>query len=133
MSRPDLVALAALAVLLLTGCGDGTAPSPAGAWGGTEASMVLGPAGGTIQYPCGNGTIASGWTVDRAGTFSATGTHANGGGPVPPEGWPTHPARYEGRVAGDSFVFTVTLTDLDQRLGPFHLRRDGPPVTLMCV
>lgn len=124
-------ALLLLAVAL--GCVSPTAPDPLGTWGGREASLVLTASGGTVSYACGAGTIDAAWTLSRAGQFVASGQHFLGGGPVPPQGRQPHPARYSGRVQGDDFTLTVTVTDLNQTLGPFHLVRGGPPVVELCV
>jgi hypothetical protein len=121
-----------LLIAALIGCSDSTAPSAEGTWGGTAASLQLTRAGGTLSYPCGAGTIDSGWTLSQSGRFSGTGQHYFGGGPVPPEGHTPHPAVYDGRVEDVRLRLTVTLTDLGQVLGPFELVRGGPPVAEVC-
>lgn len=133
---PRTILLPALLGLLVlsTACdASGTGPSAEGRWGGQTASLQLAPAGGAIQYQCGAGTIDSGWTLSTRGTFRATGAHFFGGGPLPPGGVPGQAARYAGQVTGATLVFTVTLVDLGQVLGPFRLVRDGPTVADMCV
>jgi hypothetical protein len=120
-------------LLLALGCLSPTAPDVLGSWGGKEASLVLTTSGGALSYPCGAGTIDSAWTLSSAGLFVASGQHFFGGGPVPPQGPTPHPARYSGQVQGDDLTLTVTLTDLGQALGPFHLVRGGPPVVEQCV
>lgn len=117
---------------LALGCSSPAAPDVLGSWGGMEASLVLTASGGTVSYACGAGTIDSAWALSQFGQFSGTGLHFFGGGPVPPEGHPPHPARYSGVVKGDDLTLTVTLTDLNQSLGPFHLVRGGPPVFELC-
>lgn len=121
-----------LPLLLLLACSEPTGPSLTGAWGGDLASLVLSPSGGALSYTCGAGTISQGWIIKPDGEFMATGSHFPGGGPLPPGGRPPRPARYDGRLFGDTLVFTVTLTDTGERLGPFYLRRDGPTVDEMC-
>ena len=118
---------------LVGGCASPTAPDILGRWGGTEASLTLALSGGTLSYPCGAGTIDSAWTLETGGQFTGTGEHFLGGGPLPVQGRPPHPARYAGIVDGNTLTLTVTLTDLDQKLGPFHLVRGGPPVPEQCV
>jgi hypothetical protein len=118
---------------LALGCSSPTAPAALGAWGGKEASLVLTTSGGTLSYACGAGTVDSAWTLSDAGQFVASGQHFFGGGPVPPQGHPPHPARYSGQVQGDVLTLTVTLSDLDQSLGPFRLVRGGPTVVELCV
>ena len=116
----------------LTACSDATAPTATGDWGGTDVSLTLTPSGGTLSYACGYGSIKPGWSLTGTGAFSAVGQHFFGGGPVPPQGHPPHPAIYAGRVDGDHLTLTVTLSDLQTVLGPYDLTRDGPPVAEMC-
>ena len=120
-------------IACVIGCGLPTAPSVLGDWGGREASLTLARSGGTLSYPCGAGTMDSAWTLGPGGVFTATGQHFFGGGPMPVQGRPPHPASYSGTVDGDRLTLSVTLTDLNQTLGPFHLVRGGPPVPEMCV
>jgi hypothetical protein len=128
MRFPNLALLS-----LALGCSSPTAPAALGSWGGPEASLLLTTSGGTLSYACGAGTIDSAWTLTDAGQFVASGQHFFGGGPVPPQGHPPHPARYSGQVLGDVLTLTVTLSDLHQSLGPFHLVRGGPAVVEQCV
>jgi hypothetical protein len=120
-------------LLLAVGCSAPTAPTVVGQWGGPVASLVLAPAGGTLSYQCGSGTVDSTWTLSANGRFVGTGQHFIGGGPVPAQGRPPHPALYVGQVDGDYLTLTVTLTDLNQTLGPFRLARGGAPVAEVCV
>jgi hypothetical protein len=123
----------ALLVPAVLACSSPTAPSAEGSWGGPEASLFLTRSGGTLSYACGAGTIDPTWTLTRHGGFAATGQHFFGGGPLPPQGHPPHPARYTGRLQGAELVLTVTLTDLDQTLGPYRLARGGPVVSEQCL
>jgi hypothetical protein len=118
---------------LVVGCASLTAPTVVGVWGGTQASLTLDRSGGSLTYPCGAGTIDSAWTLDGNGTFAASGEHFFGGGPVPVQGRPPHPARYTGQVNGALLTLVVTVLDLNETLGPFTLVRGGPPVHEMCV
>lgn len=128
---------ALLPILLFLGvaaCGDqATSPTLDGQWGSQVASLQLSSAGGNVQYQCGAGFIHPGWTVTNGGTFHGVGEHFFGGGPMPPQGHPWHPASYAGQLIGSRLILTVTVTDLNQVLGPFELLRDGPPVSDMCV
>jgi hypothetical protein len=123
--------LAVVAVML--GCTTPIGPDARGQWGGTEASLALTGSGGTASYLCGAGTIDSGWTITQAGDFEATGQHFFGGGPLPIQGRPPHPARYVGRLSGTRLTLTVILLDTSDSLGPFHLIRGGPWVNEACV
>lgn len=125
---------AGIALVLLTlGCTSTTLPDVVGEWGGTQASMTLGPSGGTLNYQCGAGTIDSAWSLAAGGRFTASGRHYFGGGPLPSEGRPPHPARYTGQVEGRVLMLTVVLTDLSQTIGPFRLIGGGPVVHELCL
>jgi hypothetical protein len=130
---PHRPAVALLLIAAAVACSDATAPGLEGSWGGPQASLILTGSGGALTYLCGAGTIDSGWAVSRDGKFAGSGQHFFGGGPLPPQGRPPHPATYAGYLAGAHLVLTVTLTDLQQVLGPFDLLRGGPPVTEQCV
>lgn len=125
--------LAVFLVALTVGCASPTAPSAVGSWGGADASLVLSASGGAVSYGCGAGTIDSGWTLGNDGAFAASGQHFFGGGPEPVGGRPPHPARYAGVVQGDTFTLSVTLTDQNQTLGPFHMMRGASAVFLRCL
>ena len=125
--------LAFVALAGAAACASATAPDAVGAWGGTQASLMLTAAGGTVSYQCGSGQVDSTWTVSSTGSFLATGEHYFGGGPVPVGGPAPHPAVYRGDVDGDTFTFTVTLTDLSETLGPFRMVRGGPQVQEICL
>jgi hypothetical protein len=122
-----------LLLAMMLSCSAPTAPEAQGDWGGSDASLSLSRTGGVLSYACGTGTMDATWTVSRDGRLTGTGQHFFGGGPVPSEGRAPHPARYAGRIEGDTMVLAVTLTDLGQTLGPFRLLRGGPVVHEMCV
>ena len=130
---PTMPRVVALLLPLALACSSPTAPEAEGTWGGTEASLSLTRAGGTVTYLCGAGTIDSAWTLRPDGRLLATGLHYFGGGPIPIQGRSPHPARYVGQVDGDNMNLMVTLTDLGQTLGPYRLVRGGPPVSEICV
>ena len=132
----SLNALAALAVLTLVGCTDPTEPAePAltGTWGGPEATVTFTAAAGTVEFACGSGTIDVGWRLDDQGRWQASGQYFAGGGPLPSEGRPPHPAAYTGRLRDDLLTFTVTVPDLATSLGPFIVRRNAPGASEICV
>ncbi|MFI5210072.1 MAG: hypothetical protein ACHQ2E_06490 [Gemmatimonadales bacterium] len=121
-------------LLLGAACGANlTGPELAGQWGGPEAIVTLAPSGGTIQYSCAEGTIDPSWTLSSGGRWRATGQHFTGGGPVPPGGHPPHPAIYSGTVRGNQLTFTVTLTDLDQVLGPYTVTKGRSSHMNLCL
>jgi len=136
MSASRFVTLSTAASLMsLLACSSATAPAPMaeGVWGGQEASLVLTREGGSLSYPCGVGTMDPTWAVDANGQLTGNGQHFLGGGPVPVGGRPPHPARYVGTISGNTLLLTVTLTDLNETIGPFHLQRGGPFVAESCL
>src|ERR1700737_2700187 len=119
MSRTARVVTIATVALLMA-CSGPTAPSDGrvaiGAWGGDHLRVDVTPDGGTAEYDCAHGTIDEPLVADRSGRFSASGTHTfDHGGPVRIDEVPNrHPARYDGRVTGDTLQLTVTVTDTAQ-------------------
>lgn len=125
--------LTGLAVLLTIGCENPVSADLTGQWGGPDADLTLTTSGGTVQFACGGGAIDAGWTLSHDGRWTATGQYFAGGGPVPIEGHPPHPAAYAGKLLGNRLTFSVTVTDLEQVLGPFTVERDEPGVSEMCL
>jgi hypothetical protein len=122
-----------LLVALAAGCVSPTAPEITGSWGGSQASLTLDQAGGTLQMPCAAGAIDSTWTLTSDGDFAAAGTYSTEAGPVPVGGYPPHTARYTGQVSGNVLYLNITVTDLNEAIGPLALVRGGPPVLLRCL
>lgn len=128
-----ILGIVAVAGLVLAACSDPGAPELSGQWGGAEANLRLTPAGGSIEYGCGAGTIDSGWTVTAGGRWSATGQHYFGGGPVPAGGGEPHPAVYRGRMQGSLLTVTVAITDLPDSIGPLNLERGRTVALHRCL
>ena len=123
------------ALLLLAGC---AALPPAGAplageWGGAQIGLTLTGDGGSIEYDCASGTIGK-VVPDRAGRFSATGTHTPGhGGPaIEGEILPTYRTRFDGNVRGDRMTLTGRVEN-GVLLGPFTLMRGAEPGVFRCL
>jgi len=114
-------------------CADPVAPEITGQWGGPDATLILSPTGGTVEYACGAGTIDTGWKLRADGRWHATGAYFTGGGPMPVEGRPPHPATYAGRFTGDALTFTVTVPALGAVLGPYTVKRNAPGASEICL
>jgi hypothetical protein len=106
---------------------DDGGPTVIGDWGGTQASLTMTRSGGDLSYACGAGTIDSTWTLSADGHFTGAGQHFFGGGPLPIQGRPPHPATYVGVVDGDTFSLTVIA------VSSLALLRGGPPVSEICL
>lgn len=129
----SLTPLLALALLAGLGCADATAPVLPDQWGGPEATVMLSHTGGSVQYLCGTSTIDAGWGIAPGGRWHATGQYYAGGGPVPVEGRPPHPATYDGVFRGDVLVFSVAVPDLGSTLGPYTVTRGKPGASEICL
>lgn len=126
-------------LLLLIGvsatCGSSlTGPIRPGDWGGEHIGLAVAQSGATLEYDCARGTIDEP-LVAAEGRFTAVGTHIREhGGPVREGEIPeTHPARYDGRIDGETMVLEVTLTDSGEKLGSFGLVRGQSPRVLKCL
>lgn len=129
-----------LALVAGIGCGsDRTskpAPSPSsllGVWGGQSIRMMVGPHASEILYDCGEGAIRQAIELDAGGRFVAEGIFVATPGPMPVEGWPTHPAIHAGRVDSTAMTLTVTLTDGTGVVGSFRLTRGEQGMLIRCL
>jgi hypothetical protein len=106
-----------------------------GAWGGEHVGLMLTSTGGQLEYDCAGGAITEPLIPDPDGSFAADGTHTPGlGGPdridyVPP----SYPARYTGKVSGETMTLRVAVPSRDLTLGPLRLRRGAEPRILRCL
>ncbi|HVG28787.1 MAG TPA: hypothetical protein VM864_03610 [Pyrinomonadaceae bacterium] len=99
---------------------------PAGMWGGEHISMEVDDKAAAVEYDCGRGTINQPLVIDSRGEFDVKGEHiAEHGGPVrvgpSSDNKDSHPARYAGRIDGETMTLTVTMTDTQEEVGTFTL------------
>jgi hypothetical protein len=108
---------------------------PLGIWGGDHVGLFATATGATIEYDCAHGTIDQPIAIDAKGNFDATGTHVvEFGGPLRAGDIPdSHPARYTGLTDGRTMTLKITLTDLNQTLGPYVLLYGKTPKIVKCV
>ena len=131
-----------VAVAMMAGsgsaCGDGlvaTAPDTAvknGDWGARGIVVRVKPDGGDVEYDCGRGTIDAALKLDSGGRFNVTGRHFREGGPtrLDEKG---EPARYSGRVEGDTMTLSVSLPDSRTTLGPYTLTFGQQVILRKCL
>ncbi len=131
--------LAATLTLLLCGLtlacsGDPTGPDPLGEWGGEGASAAVAADLTTFEFDCAHGRVEGALLLDADGKFSVEGLYFREGGPVPPDGWPSIPARFDGTVTGDRMTLTIHLIGLAQDpIGPRELRKGRTPLLRKCL
>lgn len=108
---------------------------PAGEWGTRGAGLNVTAAGAEIEFDCANGTIDEPLRLDLAGRFDAAGTFSRErGGPVRIDEKPdSHPARYHGRVEGQTMTLTVTLTETKEDIVTLTLTRGQAPRLTKCL
>lgn len=101
---------------------------PEGGWGGVGIQLVVRGDGAEIEYDCANGSLDGPLALDGEGNFSINGTHTREhGGPIRiNEKSQSRPARYTGRVQGQSMSLTVTIDGASEALGTFTLTRGTP-------
>jgi hypothetical protein len=98
---------------------------PTGLWGATHINIEVGPRSATINYDCANGTIEGPLTFDSKGRFTWRGSHhREGPGPVRADNEANRrPAIYTGSIKGDTMTLTIKLTDTNEILDNFTLKR----------
>lgn len=98
---------------------------PPGAWGGDHVALTVTDAGGHVEFDCAHGDLTEPLSVDNTGRWAVKGTYARErGGPVRQGDEQTsRPARYSGRLEGDSLQLTVALADTSETVGTFALKR----------
>jgi len=103
-----------------------------GTWGGEHVLLEVSEKGADLEFDCAHGQITQPLTIGKLGNFDAAGTFTpEHGGPVRrDEVTPTEPARYSGKVDGDTMSFTVTVGK--ETLGTFNLSRDAQPKLTKC-
>jgi hypothetical protein len=107
---------------------------PAGIWGAPHVNLDVSATGGRIEYDCAHGTIDGPMSLDSGKRFDVRGTHVREqGGPVPEHEPQGVPARYTGRLEDDGLTITVTLTDSNEVVGTFTLKRNTAGVLRKCL
>ncbi|MDT7687690.1 MAG: hypothetical protein QOE46_449 [Acidobacteriota bacterium] len=105
-----------------------------GTWGGEHISLEVTEQGARVEYDCAHGTIAGKIVPDARGHFDLRGTHVREhGGPVrKDEAVDSHPARFSGRIEGDSMTLNVIESDTKELVGTFTLVHGRKPHVVKC-
>ncbi len=129
--------MALLPLVLVAACGSLTAAGDRrtlapGSWGGDHVALEVTAQGGSIEFDCAHGAIAEPIVLDDDGHFESTGTYVREhGGPVREGEEDARPARYAGRVQGQTMTLTITVGG--EALGPFELERGRTPRITKCL
>jgi hypothetical protein len=96
-----------------------------GAWGGDHVRLRVSEEGGALEFDCAHGQINAPFKTDAEGRFDLQGTYTSEGpGPIRIGHLPTaSPARYAGRVEGETMTLGVRLADSGESLGTYTLTR----------
>ena len=98
-----------------------------GPWGGPHIRIDVGARSASIEYDCASGTINGPLTVDSRGRFTWRGTHhREHAGPIRVgEQGNDRPATYSGFVKGDKMTLTVKLSETNEVIETYTLKRGG--------
>lgn|SRR2546422_3599284 len=136
-SRAGLIAIAAwLAHAACAGAPSSPSSTVAlGLWGGDHVTMTVASAGVHFEFDCAHGSVGTTLVLDARGQFSATGAFVREhGGPIRQgEESDSHPASYAGRVAANTMMLTVRLTDLAETIGTFTITYESPGRVVKCL
>ena len=129
MARTSLVLLLAAVLACQTSPADPITEID-GTWGGENAGLIATDTVAHVHIGC-----TLGYTKDRIlvgvdGSFEVTGTYNVDAFPI--DRGIIHPARFTGRVSGNTMTLTVTLTDDGRVLGPVSLVLGKEPVMGPC-
>ncbi|MGD8278647.1 MAG: hypothetical protein PVH00_11500 [Gemmatimonadota bacterium] len=118
--------------LLLACQSDPTGPLGPGSWGGTGASLSVGPDSTTFEFDCAHGVVRGTIDLDQ-GRFRQLGEYVVEGGPVPDEPPDAKPAIYAGTVNGSTLLLSVEVDGFTAIVGPYTLRRGSAPLLRKCL
>jgi hypothetical protein len=107
---------------LIAGACASTAPDHPAAWGSNEASLTVNQSSTTVQILASGGCYGSYGEISQAippRSFVLAGTYVQLTGVAP--GSVQYPGQFTGTVAGSHMTLSITVSALQQVLGPFSL------------
>lgn len=106
---------------------------PAGEWGGEQVSLSVTDKGARLELACAHGSVETAILLDGEGRFDVAGVYVREGpGPVRLEDEGGEPARFSGRVDGDSMTLTVERTKGSRHVGTFKLGKGRRARIIKC-
>jgi hypothetical protein len=105
-----------------------------GVWGGEHVALTVTDAGAHVEFDCAFGDISQPLTIDADGRLAVDGVYVQErGGPVGVGEEPARtPARYSGRLSGQTLAFGVTLIESNDTVGSFTVVRGVTPRVRKC-
>ena len=113
-----------LAVPLIIGACASTAPDRSSAWGSDQASLTVNGSTTNVQILAAGGCYGSYGEISQPiplSSFTLAGTYVLFTGVAP--GTVQYPAEFTGTVSGNHLTLSITLSALQEVLGPFTLTR----------
>jgi hypothetical protein len=107
--------------LVGSACGS-TAPERLAIWGSDQASLRLAENKATVQVLAPGGCYGAYGSIDHAvlsATFTLSGTYTQLIGAYP--GSLQYAAEYAGTIVGNVMTLSISVPELRQTIGPFHL------------
>ncbi|HKQ53569.1 MAG TPA: hypothetical protein VJT74_14430 [Pyrinomonadaceae bacterium] len=145
---PVLLALSLTLALLVQGGSCGRASTSGGSgekarsvqegtsWGGEHVRADIEKDSVSFEFDCANGATEGPLAPDRDGRFDLKGFFiTERGGPLRAgqEEEPKKPARYSGRIKGETMTLSVTLTESGDDIGTFTLTRGADARLTKCL
>jgi hypothetical protein len=124
----------AFAFPLLIGACASTVPDHPSAWGSDEASLTVSQSTTTVQILASGGCYGSYGEISQAippRDFTLTGTYVQLTGVAP--GSVQYPAQFTGIVSGNHMTLSITISALQQVLGPFSLTQGVTKAWSACM
>lgn len=108
--------------------------APEGGWGGTGISIQVDSAGAKIEFDCARGTIDAPLVLDSEGGFDLPGTFTpERPGPIRMgEEDKSEPARYSGRLDGETLTLQVHRPGASRQMPPRAVVFGKPPRLRKC-
>jgi hypothetical protein len=121
---PTVAIFVPMLLSLLGPAADQRKALPAGEWGGDQVSLSVTDNGARLELACAHGSIETAILLDEDGRFDVAGAYVREGpGPVRLEDEGGEPARFSGRVEGDSMTLSVERTTGARKVGTFQLEK----------
>jgi hypothetical protein len=96
-----------------------------GTWGGDNAGLIVTDTSAHVHIGCTLGDTKGIIHPDADGSFTIDGTYNVDAFPI--DRGITHPARFAGKVGGNTMTLTVSLLDTARTLGPVTLTYGKEP------